>query len=62
MSIVSGLVLIAAGIVLTFAGRAREGEETRPFLKNTLVATVFPTLVLGLIAFGAMITVTELLK
>lgn len=62
MSIVVRLVLIVAGIALTSTGRAREGEASRPFLKNPLVETVFPTVILGLIAFGSIITVTELLK
>jgi hypothetical protein len=60
MGLISGLVLIGAGILLVLLGLPRRGEDLRPFLRTPFAQVIYPSICLLLLSMGAALTLTSL--
>lgn len=56
-----GAGLLTAALALVFIFRAKPDGTSRRVVSGPLVSSLFPTLILGLIAFGAAIILMRLL-
>lgn len=55
-----GVGLLLAALALLFTFRAKKDGTSHPAVSNPVVSAVFPTLILGLIAFGAAVLISRM--
>jgi hypothetical protein len=62
MSMMIGIVLVAAGLALIVLGRPTAAGEPNVIIRNPLGAVLYPSTILGLMAFGIAIVLSAVLS
>lgn len=57
-----GVGLLVGALVLLFVFRAKADGASHPAVSTPLVSAIFPTLILGLIAFGTAVLISRILS